>query len=102
LIARLRGPRHVFEFANASYNQPTRNSRGVVDGILVHAVDVTVQVISRQAAEAIAFQLEAAARPSRYVCRAQPDRVTRQLRKAQASESSAVPMRRRAHQAARG
>ncbi len=38
--------------------QPSRNGSGNVDGILVHAVDVTSQVVARQKAEELALQVE--------------------------------------------
>ncbi len=38
--------------------QPTRDRSGNVDGILVHAVDVTSQVIARQKAERLTIQVE--------------------------------------------
>ncbi len=38
--------------------QPTRNGSGDVDGILVHAVDVTSHVVARQKAEQLTIQVE--------------------------------------------
>ena len=42
--------------------QPTRDGSGNVDGILVHAVDVTSQVVARRKAEQLALQVEQQAR----------------------------------------
>lgn len=42
--------------------QPTRDESGDVDGILVHAVDVTSQVVARRNAEQLALQVEQQAR----------------------------------------
>ncbi len=42
--------------------QPTRDGSGKVDGIFVHAVDVTDQVIARQKTEQLAIQVEQQAR----------------------------------------
>ena len=140
LIARLKGPEHVFEFANAAYMeaignrnpvgkplrralpelegqgfyelldrvyetgepfraeevqvklargangaledafvnfvyQPTRNSFGKVDGILVHATEVTAQALARQRVEALSVQLREREEQFRTLAEAIPQQV---------------------------
>lgn len=61
-VSLARGPDGALEtvYLNFVY-QPTRGGDGRVDGILVHAVDVTAQVKARQAAEALSSELKTTA-----------------------------------------